>query len=141
MRIQAALARNSNFGFRFFWAVPIQAVLLLCLLAVAGCGKAKSTDELIADLKSAEERERMVAVRSLKGEASKVVPALAGALKDKHSDVRLSAAIKLGSYGQEAKEAIPALEAARSDSDVRVREAAAKALSRIDPGRFPAAGK
>ena len=38
--------------------------LLICLLACSGCGK-KSTDELIADLKAPEEKERIIAVRLL----------------------------------------------------------------------------
>ena len=74
-------------------------VLLLCLLACGGCGKKKSTDELIADLKSGQERERIIAVRLLpqrKGDAAKVVPALIEALKDKEDDVRWSAALGLG---------------------------------------------
>ncbi len=108
-------------------------VLLLCLL-VYGCGKTKSTDELIGDLKSPQEKERITAVRLLpqhKGDATKIVPALIESLKDKEGDVRWSAAIGLGSFGEQAKDAIPALQqAAQSDKDVRVREAARKALSR-----------
>jgi HEAT repeat protein len=117
-------------------------VLLFCLLACGGCRKAKSTDELIADLKSSQEGNRIKAVRLLqerKGDAAKVVPAMIEALKDKGSDIRLSAAIGLGYFGEQAKDAIPALEqAAKSDRDVRVRKQAGVALSRIDPGRFPA---
>ena len=88
---------------------------------------------VIEDLKSPEERDRIIAVRSVKGDAAKVVPALIEALKDKQSDVRLSAAIKLGSFGEKARDAIPSLKAAESDRDTRVREAAGTALSRIDP--------
>jgi len=116
-------------------------VLLLCLLACGGCGKRKSTDELIGDLKSSQEKERLIAVRTLpqrKGDAAQIVPALIGALKDKEGDIRLSAAIGLGSFGEQAKDAIPALQAAQRDRDARVREAAGKALSRIDPQQFPA---
>jgi HEAT repeat protein len=114
---------------------------LLCLLACAGCGKKKSTDELIADLRSHEERDRLVAVRVLPqrtGDADRVVPALIEALKGKEADVRRSAALGLGGFGEQAKEAIPALQAALSDRDGRVREAAGIALSRIDPARFTA---
>ena len=60
--------------------------LLLCLLACAGCARKKSTDELIEDLKSSQERERLIAVRLLpqrKGDAAQVVPALIQSLKDK----------------------------------------------------------
>ena len=59
------------------------------------------------------------------------------ALKDKDDDVRLSAAIGLGYFGEQAKDAIPALQAAQRDRDARVREAAGVALSRIDPAQFP----
>jgi HEAT repeat protein len=119
-------------------------VLLLCLLACGGCGKKKSTDELIADLKSTNEKDRIIAVRLLsdrKGDAAQTVPALIEALKAKEGDVRWSAAIGLGYYGEEAKDAIPALQAAQNDRDARVREAAGVALSRIDPSRFPAPSK
>ncbi len=111
-------------------------VLLLCLLACAGCGKEKSTSELITDLKSSEEKDRIIAVRTLPqrtGDAAQVVPALIEALKDKDGDVRHSAALGLGSFGEQAKDAIPALQAAQHDRDARVREAAGIALKRIDP--------
>jgi HEAT repeat protein len=119
-------------------------VLSLCLLACGGCGKKKTTDELIADLKGSEERERIIAARILpqrKGEAEKVVPALTEALKGKDRDVRWSAAIGLGYFGEQARDAIPALQEAQRDRDPRVREAAGVALSRIDPARFPTPSK
>jgi HEAT repeat protein len=119
-------------------------VLLVCGMVCAGCGKGKSTEELIADLQSSKESERVMAARLLpqhKGDAAQVVPALVGALKDNEGDIRWSAAIGLGSFGEQAKEAIPALEKAREDRDARVREAARVALSRIDPARFPAPAK
>ena len=121
--------------------VRIFLVLFVCLLACGGCGK-KSTDQLIQDLKSSQEKDRLIAVRTLperKGDAAKVVPALIEALKDKESDIRWSAAIGLGSFGEQAKDAIPALQTAKRDRDARVREAAGVALSRIDPERFPPA--
>ena len=116
-------------------------VLLLCLLACGGCGKKKSTEELIADLKSPQEQERLIAVRLLpqrRGDAAQIVPALIEALKDKDGDIRWSAAIGLGYFGDQARDAIPALQAAQHDRDARVREAAGVALSRIDPARFRA---
>jgi HEAT repeat protein len=71
-----------------------------------------------------------------------VVPALIEALKDKDGDVRRSAALGLGSFGEEARDAVPALQAAQRDNDARVREAARIALSRIDPNKQqPAQGK
>jgi HEAT repeat protein len=113
-------------------------VLLLWLLACGGCGKKKSADELIEDLKSSQEKERITAVRTLPEgteDAARIVPALIEALKDKQGDIRLSAAIRLGTFGEQARDAIPALrEAAQSDHDARVRKAAGVALSRIDPG-------
>jgi HEAT repeat protein len=122
--------------------VRTRFVLLLCLLACGGCGKEKSTDELIADLKSpdAQEGDRIKAVRLLpqrKGDAAKIVPALIEVLKDKDADIRWSAAIGLGYFGEQAKDAIPALQEAHRDRDARVREAAGVALSRIDPSQFP----
>jgi vesicle coat complex subunit len=124
--------------------VGTSLVLLLCLLACAGCGKQKSTDELLQDLKAPQERERTIAVRLLpqrKGDAAQVVPALIEALKDRESDIRRSAAIGLGTFGEEAREAIPALQTAQRDRDARVSEAARIALSRIDPERFPNTAK
>jgi HEAT repeat protein len=76
-----------------------------------------------------------------KGDAAQVVPALIEALNDKEPDVRRSAAIGLGNYGEQAKEAIPALEKVLNDPDARVREAAGKALARIDPVKYPAPPK
>jgi len=115
-------------------------VMWLCLLGV-GCSKQKSTSELIGDLKSPHEKDRIIAVRLLpqrKGDETKIVPALIESLKDKEGDIRWSAAIGLGSYGEAAKDAIPALQEAQRDKDARVREAAGIALSRIDPQQFPA---
>ena len=86
----------------------------------------------------------MVAVRTLpnrKGDAATVVPALIEALKDKEADIRRSAAIGLGGFGEQAKDAIPALQAALADPDARVREAAGKALTRIDLAKFPTTPK
>jgi HEAT repeat protein len=127
-------------------------VVLLCVLAgvflvvlvSGGFGRKKSTEELIADLKSPQEKDRVIAVRLLpqrKGDAAKTVPALIEALKDRENDIRWSAAIGLGNLGEAAREAIPALQLAQRDKDARVREAARVALSRIDPQQFPAGRK
>jgi HEAT repeat protein len=118
--------------------------LLLGLLSCAGCAKEKSTDDLIGDLKSAQEGDRIRAVRLLsqrKGDAAKIVPALIESLKDEDGDVRWSAAIGLGYFGEQAKAAVPALREAERDPDARVREGARVALSRIDPSQFPVSSK
>jgi HEAT repeat protein len=117
-------------------------LVLLAGLLACGCSRTKSTDELIADLKSGEEKDRLVAARLLPqrtAESAKVVPALTDALKDRDGDVRWSAAIGLGYFGDGAREAVPALQAAQKDKDPRVREGAGVALSRIDPAKYPRA--
>ncbi len=118
-------------------------VLLLCLLACGCGGKKKTTQELLGDLKGPKDGDRVGAVRSFQPgkDAAQVVPALIEALKDRDGGVRCSAALKLGSFGDQARDAIPALQAVQKDRDPRVRNAAGKALSRIDPQRFPAASK
>ena len=121
--------------------LQIQLAVSLGLLMCGGCAKStKSTDELIADLHSDQERDRIVAVRLLpeqKMDAAKIVPVMIECLKDQQGDIRLSAAIGLGSFGEEAKSAIPGLRAAEKDRDARVRRAAGVALTRIDPNLKP----
>jgi HEAT repeat protein len=112
----------------------IWVLMLMGSLAFAGCSKGASTDELIEDLSSAEEGDRIKAVRWLQhrqGDASKVVPALIESLKDVDADVRWSAAIGLGYFGEEAQSALSALEEAKNDTDARVREGARVAITRI----------
>jgi HEAT repeat protein len=109
-------------------------MILLCASVVAGCGKAKPTGDLIADLSSQNEGDRLKAVRWLQGrqgDATAVVPALMEALQDSHADIRWSAAIGLGYFGTKAAAALSALEKAQSDTDARVRNAARVAISRI----------
>jgi HEAT repeats len=132
-----ALAPVQKEGFQM--RVRIGLVLLLGLLA-CGCSREKSTGQLLQDLKSGSEGNRVIAVRLLQqreGDAAQVVPAMIDALKDKEVDVRLSAAIGLGYFGEEANAAIPALQEALHDRDPRVKEAAGVALSRIEPDKFP----
>jgi HEAT repeat protein len=117
----------------------IRLTLLVGVLAAVGCARTKSTDELIGDLNSGQEGDRVKAVRLLPGhteDADKVVPALIASLDDKDSHIRRSAAIGLGYFGEKARDAIPALKRAEKDVDARVREAAGVALSRIDPAQF-----
>jgi HEAT repeat protein len=123
--------------------VRIGLILLVGLLACSGCSKQKTTSELVQDLSSGPEGDRVKAARLLQhreGDAAQVVPALIKALKDKEIDVRWSAAIGLGYFGEGATEAIPALQEALHDRDPRVREAAGVALSRIDPNYTPTKG-
>ena len=108
--------------------------VLLGALALGGCSHEKSTDELIDDLGSSEDSDRIKAVRWLQhrsGDAAKVVPALIESLQDEDPDVRWSAAIGLGYFGEKAESALPALEEAQQDQDPRVREGARVAISRI----------
>jgi HEAT repeat protein len=112
----------------------IGVLMFAAVLACGGCSRGKSTDELIEDLSSSEEADRIKAVRWLqqrKGDGPRVVPALIESLKDADADVRWSAAIGLGYFGAEAAAALPALEEAERDSDPRVREGARVAISRI----------
>jgi HEAT repeat protein len=109
-------------------------LIFLGALALAGCSQGPATDELIEDLSSAEEIDRVKAVRWLNQghrEAATVIPALIEALKDPEVDVRRGAAIGLGNFGEEAESALPALEAVLQDKDARVRNAAKVAISRI----------
>jgi HEAT repeat protein len=112
---------------------------LLLLLSITFCGcakKQKSTAELLDDLKGTGARDRLIAVRLLperKNDAKDVIPALIEAAKDKSVDIRLSAVIGLGAFGEQAKDAIPVLQANLKDPDRRVRDAAAVAIGRIDP--------
>lgn len=124
--------------------IPIRICLLMSILTLGGCSKSKSTDELLSDLKSTNDLDRIKAARllpQLKGDAEKIVPALIESLKDKETDVRWSAAIGLGYFGEKAKSAVAALQVALKDRDARVREAAGVALSRIDPAQFSAPTK
>jgi HEAT repeat protein len=114
--------------------IRLCVLMLIGLLALAGCSKAPPTDELLENLSSKDEGDRIKAVRWLQhrqGDATKVVPALIEKLKDSDVDVRWSAAIGLGYYGADAETALPALEEAEGDTDARVREAARVAISRI----------
>jgi HEAT repeat protein len=113
---------------RFFIA------MILCSIAFAGCGESKSTSDLVTDLKSKDEVDRIKAVRLLqhrKADASTVVPALIESLEDQQADIRWGAAIGLGYFGAEAKSALPNLEKTLNDRDGRVRNAARVAISRI----------
>lgn len=127
--------------------VKLGLILAVFLLAFGGCGKQKSTNQLIEDLKgkgSSDYKNRLIAVRTLpqrKGDAAQVVPALIEALNIKDASIRLSAIIGLGTFGDKARDAVPALQTAREDPDAQVREAAKVALNRIDPSLAPKDGQ
>ncbi len=123
---------------RTIFRAALGCILVSCLVCFCGCSS-KSTDDLLADLKSDQAAQRVRAVRLLpqrKTDAEKIVPAFIDSLGDKDDDVRWGAAIGLGYFGEQAKDAIPALKKAERDPDARVREAAGVALSRIDPTHF-----
>ncbi len=109
-------------------------ILFLGSFALAGCSQQEPTDQLVSDLDSKDDEDRVRAARLLQNrsaDAEKIVPALTKSLNDVDADVRRSAAIGLGYYGAKAKAALPALEEKQNDSDARVREAAKTAISRI----------
>lgn len=114
----------------------LRATFVIAVLAVAflGCNRGKSTNDLLSDLSSSNEMDRLKAVRLLQqrqADATNVVPKLIDALKDSSKDVRWSAAIGLGYFGKQAESAIPALEEAQKDKDARIREASRVAISKI----------
>ena len=117
-----------------FMRIQIGIAILLGALSLAGCSKGPSTEELIEDLNSGEEIDRIKAVRWLnqgRRDGATVIPALIEALEDTEVEVRQGAAIGLGYYGKEAESAIPALEELLKDKDGRVRHAAKTAIARI----------
>lgn len=139
-------AKNPSLLRKHRWKLAMLLLLLLIasLTWAILASKHKSTDHLLEALRGTQERDRLIAVRLLpkrQGSAAQVVPALIESLKDKDSSIRISAALGLGSFGGQATDAIAALQTAQHDRDARVRQAAGKALSRIDPDRFPASSK
>jgi HEAT repeat protein len=65
--------------------------------------------------------------------AAPAVPALVGALRDEHIEVRLAAAAALGRIGPAAAEAIPALTALLEQSDERFKNTIRSAIEKISP--------
>ncbi len=115
-------------------------VLMAALLAVAGCGRGKSTQELAAQLKGPGSAERLRAVKELgrrQEEPALAVSALAGALRDEDAFVRRGAAEALGRFGPEAAGAAPALVSALRDRNRAVRKAAAETLKKVAPEVIP----
>jgi hypothetical protein len=79
-------------------------------------------------------REKVLAVVPLFAPGTKeMVGPLVQGLHHADPSVRLGAATALGALGSSAREAVPALRAALDDPDAAVREAAAQALTRVQP--------
>jgi HEAT repeat protein len=118
--------------------------LAAALLAVAGCNRGKSTQELAAQLKDPGSAERLRAAKELgrrQQEPALAVPALAEALRDEDAFVRRGAAEALGQFGPEAAGAAPALVVALRDRNRAVRKAAAETLNKVAPGAAPRTAK
>jgi HEAT repeat protein len=117
-------------------------LFLAALIALAGCSSqpgpqlahGKSVEHWVRELKSddAKARKRAAEVLGNVGPAdSTVVPALAGAARDRDRNVREAVVVALLKMGDAAADATPALVEASKDSDARVRSQALKALERI----------
>ena len=108
--------------------------IVVGLLLLSGCQKKQSTNDLLIGLKSSSDADRIKSVRQLqhrRGDAATVIPALIESLKDHHADIRWSAVIGLGYFGEQAQSALPDLERIRKDPDGRVRNAVQVAIARI----------
>ena len=119
-------------------------VLVLGLLAAVGCGKTKSTDELIGDLNSTGSRADHIGSYPASGKGRSDKDRAGADRRSQGQGGRCrnrGAALKLGSFGEQAKDAIPALQTAPRNRDARVRESAGIALSHIDPAQFPLVAK
>jgi HEAT repeat protein len=110
--------------------------LAAALLAAAGCGRGKTTQDWVAQMKDSDSAQRLRAVKAVAGsrsEAALVVPALAEALRDPNAFVRRDAAEALKKIGPEARPAVPAIVATLRDRNRTVRKAAVEALKSVDP--------
>ena len=113
-------------------------------LAQAGPEAAGAVPELVAALERALSRDidliRPLAV--IGKESPEAVEALARALTDRSSVVRVMAAFNLGLMGGPATDAIPALErAAAGDSESKVRDQAARTLAKLRQRLAPPEGE
>jgi HEAT repeat protein len=113
----------------------MKRALLLCLgIVLAGCGREKSTDDWVAQLREGDPVARLEAIKALgtsDAETDQAVPALTEALKDGNAFVRRDAARALGTIGAGARPAISSLTRSLKDREGSVRRAAAKALKQI----------
>jgi HEAT repeat protein len=118
-----------------------QSLLAALLLILVGCGRAPPTvahGKPVADwveaLQNPDARQRKKAAEVLGNVGAAdpaVVPALAGAVKDRDPAVRGEAVLALLKIGPAAREAAPALREAQKDRDPRVRANAARALEKV----------
>jgi hypothetical protein len=97
---------------------------------------------LLADCAASdpEFRVRVQAAMAFQKFGQRGVPGLAAMLRDPDPTVRHIAVSNLGLLGAQAKEALPALHVLLADSDQAVRQDAERALSQIDPERYPDRG-
>ena len=122
-----------------------QVLVAGLLVLLAGCGRAQPTlahGKPVSDWvdalghPNARERKKAVEVLGNVGAADPaVVPALAGAVKDRDPAVRGEAVLALLKIGPAAREAAPALREAERDRDPRVRANAVKALEKVQVER------
>ena len=117
-----------------FLAVTSVALLVGCAKTQPTMVHGKAASDWVQALQSADAKTRKKAAEKM-GSAGAVdpaiVPALAAAVKDKETDVRLAAVMALLKIGPAAQEAVPALTEAKNDKDIRVRDLAAKAVEKI----------
>lgn len=109
--------------------------------AVAGlCSMGKAVPELfdeVAELARNRGELRYSVAAHVGNFGPVAIPLLIDLLNDQEIDIRKHAAHSLGKIGLDARQALPALQRAAEDSSERVKEAARKALSQIDPDKFP----
>jgi HEAT repeat protein len=118
-----------------------RSLVLLLLLLVAGCHKARPTiahgkpvSEWIEALHHPDARSRKKAADVLGNVGAidpSVVPALAAAVRDSNPAVRAEAVLALTKIGPAARDAEPVLAEAQKDSHPAVRRYAAAALERV----------
>ena len=117
----------------YLWALLIVGFFI-------GCGdrgpKPPTVAELTQMLQKDDAKGQIEAahwVMQLGPKALETKPALIGALKSSHVQVRQDAAIALGKLGPDAADSVPALTTALNDAEIGVRRAAAEALSQFGP--------
>jgi HEAT repeat protein len=118
-------------------------LLLILFVPALGCGRARTADDWLRQLKDPDVVLRRQACRELgnmPAEAARATPALIEALRDENGHVRHDAAAALGKLGPAAHEAVPVLVAALGDKEKSTRAAVAAALKKIDAEAAARAG-